>query len=58
MGLQPGDLVSALVRDGVLYETDGLTPLKDGVFINGVLMRETSIAEAQTALGMSAATIA
>lgn len=57
MEFQPGDLISAIVRDGILYQTDGVTPVREAVFVNGLLMREASVADAQTALGMSTATI-
>lgn len=50
MFLDHKDLVSAIVRDGVLYEADGVTPLRDAVFVNGVLMIEVSAAQAQQAL--------
>lgn len=52
-----GDLVSAVVRDGKLYEEDGTTPMTDVVFVNGLLMRETSIESAQRALKMARATV-
>jgi hypothetical protein len=38
------------VRDGVLYEADGVTPITDAVFINGLLMREVPAVQARQAL--------
>jgi hypothetical protein len=43
MEIKPGDVVGPLVIDGQLYQMDGCTLIRSGVFVNGLLVTRADV---------------